>query len=207
MNIFVIGEAKDGKVKRVTHEILSELKRQGQTATMVLVGGPEIEAAAQSAIGMGATKIVALSSGDLAQYSTEGYANALHAFLSTQSPGAILVGATALAKDQEWTYRVFVARFGGRIYRITLAATDYTPETDQRFRLAIQTFRRLTARESNAARPLRIALTSPGANDSAETLAAKMAVPDRQLDRFLVLNGLEPGDEITAGARYKIVVE
>ncbi len=99
MNIFVIGEAKDGKVKRVTHEILSELKRQGQAATMVLVGGADAEAAAQSAVGMGASKIVVLAHEALTQYSTEGYANALHAYLSTQTPGAILVGATALAKD------------------------------------------------------------------------------------------------------------
>lgn len=99
MNIFVIGEIKDGKVKRVTHEILSELKRQGQAATMVLVGGADAESAAQTATGMGATKVVVLMDEALAQYSTEGYANALHAFLSTQSPAAIFAGATTLAKD------------------------------------------------------------------------------------------------------------
>jgi len=99
MNVFVIGEAKDGKVKRVTHEILSELKRQGTTATLLLVGGGEADAAAASATGMGASKIVVLGNEALAQYSTEGYVNALHGYLSTQSPGAIFAGATALAKD------------------------------------------------------------------------------------------------------------
>ena len=34
-----------------------------------------------------------------------------------------------------------------------------------------------------------------------------MAVPDRALDRFLVLNGLERGAALVPGQSYKIVVE
>ncbi len=97
--IFVIGEAKDGKVKRVTHEILSELKRQGAAATLVLVGGTDVEVAAKEATGMGASQVVILTSDALAQYSTEGYVTAIHSYLSTKNPGAIFAGATALAKD------------------------------------------------------------------------------------------------------------
>lgn len=99
MNSFVIGEAKDGKVKRVTHEILSELKRQKITATLIFIGGGDAEAAAATATGMGASKIIVLGGDGVVKYSTDGYANALHAYLSTQSPGAIFAGATAIAKD------------------------------------------------------------------------------------------------------------
>lgn len=118
-----------------------------------------------------------------------------------------LAGATALARDREWTYRVFVARFGGRIYRVTLAAMDYSADTDQRFRSAIETFKRLSPKEAAAARPYRIAIVTAASGDTAESLAAKMAFPDRQLDRFLVINGLEPDDAVSAGTRYKVVVE
>ena len=118
-----------------------------------------------------------------------------------------LAGATAVAKDREWSYRVFAARFGGRIYRVTLAAMEYSPETDQRFMESIRSFKRLTPKEAAAARPYRIGLVTAAAGDTAETLAAKMAFPDRQLDRFLVLNGLEPGDAVSAGTRYKVVAE
>ncbi len=98
-SVFVIGEAKDGKVKRVTHEILSELKRQNTTATLLLIGGSDTEVAASEASAMGAAKVVVLTGDGLAKYSTEGYVNALHTYLATQNPSAIFAGATALAKD------------------------------------------------------------------------------------------------------------
>ena len=34
-----------------------------------------------------------------------------------------------------------------------------------------------------------------------------MAIADRPLDHFLLLNGLEPGASLKPGERYKIVVE
>jgi predicted Zn-dependent protease len=34
-----------------------------------------------------------------------------------------------------------------------------------------------------------------------------MAVPDRQAERFRVLNGLDPGDRLKPGSEAKIVVE
>jgi predicted Zn-dependent protease len=42
---------------------------------------------------------------------------------------------------------------------------------------------------------------------SAEDLARRMMVPDRALDRFLVLNGLERGAQLVPGRSYKIVAE
>ena len=38
-------------------------------------------------------------------------------------------------------------------------------------------------------------------------LAARMALTDRQLDTFLLLNGLEKGAVVEPGKRYKLVVE
>jgi predicted Zn-dependent protease len=43
--------------------------------------------------------------------------------------------------------------------------------------------------------------------DTVEKLAGKMAVADRALDRFRVLNGLDPGDRLKPGSEVKIVVE
>jgi predicted Zn-dependent protease len=34
-----------------------------------------------------------------------------------------------------------------------------------------------------------------------------MAVADRALDRFRVLNGLDPGDKLKPGSEVKVVVE
>jgi len=99
MSVYVIAEHRDGQLKRVTLELLGELKRQNITAMAVILGGPEAAPVAQSLTEFGAAKVVFLESPELSQYSTEGYANAIHAYLSTQSPMAILCGATSQGKD------------------------------------------------------------------------------------------------------------
>jgi len=46
---------------------------------------------------------------------------------------------------------------------------------------------------------------TPG--DTPERLAARMPLVDRPLERFLILNGLNPGDALKAGDKVKIVTE
>jgi predicted Zn-dependent protease len=46
-----------------------------------------------------------------------------------------------------------------------------------------------------------------GLRDTIERLAGRMAVPDRKLERFLILNGLEKDAKLKLGDRVKIVVE
>lgn len=96
--VFLIAEHKEGKLKRVTLEILGELLKQGQDPVVVFAG-KGIEGLAQEVGKKGASHAVVLESDQLAQYSTEGYANALYAYLSKQSPSAIVTGATLQAKD------------------------------------------------------------------------------------------------------------
>ena len=43
--------------------------------------------------------------------------------------------------------------------------------------------------------------------DTVEKLASRMALIDRQVERFRVLNGLEAGDHPKPGEQVKIVVE
>jgi predicted Zn-dependent protease len=38
-------------------------------------------------------------------------------------------------------------------------------------------------------------------------MAAQMKVPDRPLDLFLILNGLQAGAQLRPGDRYKIVTD
>lgn len=98
-NIFLIAEHKDGQIKRVSYEILSELVRQKTTVTVVLPGGPSVAGLASSFGQYGATKVLVLESPQLEKYSTEGYANALHQCLSSQDPAVIVTGATSQGKD------------------------------------------------------------------------------------------------------------
>jgi predicted Zn-dependent protease len=117
-----------------------------------------------------------------------------------------LPGATALAKEGEWTYRVFAVRLGTQVYRIIFAALHFSPELDARFKAAAQSFRRLSGEEARAARPARIALVSARGDVDFANLAARMPGDDK-LERFMVLNGLDSDAHPVPGQQYKIVVE
>lgn len=99
MSIYLIAEHKDGKLKRVSLEILSECLRQGVEATCLLAGSGGLESAAQELGKQGAKKVVVLENAELKTYSNEGLANAFHAYLAKQSPTAIITGASWLGKD------------------------------------------------------------------------------------------------------------
>jgi electron transfer flavoprotein alpha subunit len=107
--VFVIAEQHEGQLKRVTAEIIGELVKQG-VDPVVIVPGASTPTGVTEAIGKaGASVVIALEAEGLKQYSTEGYANALHAYLASQSPAAILTGATSQGKD--FTPRL-AAKFG-----------------------------------------------------------------------------------------------
>jgi predicted Zn-dependent protease len=116
-------------------------------------------------------------------------------------------GATAAAKGDQWDFRLYAIRFGSDVYRFIFASKHRTPETDRIFRDSINSFRRMSLAESEDAKPLRLQVVTVGPGDTVEKLAMRMAVPDRQLERFRVLNGLEASDRLKSGSEVKIVVE
>jgi predicted Zn-dependent protease len=115
--------------------------------------------------------------------------------------------ATAGAKGDQWSFRLFAVRFGSDVYRFIFATKHMTPEIDRAFRDSVATFRRMSIAESKAARPLRLRVVTVGAGDTPEQLAGRMAVSDRKLERFRILNGLEAGAHLNPGDLVKIVVE
>lgn len=115
--------------------------------------------------------------------------------------------ATALAHGDQWTFRLYALRFGSEVYRFIFASKQKSAEIDRAFRNSVQTFRRLQLAEIQAARPLRLAIATVGPGDTIERLAQRMAVPDRALERFRIINGLEQGQKLAPGDKVKIVVE
>jgi len=114
---YLIAEHKEGALKRVTLEILADLKRQGIDPVVVIAGASGLDALAAEAGKKGATKAVLIEHADLGQYTTEGYANAIYAYVSKQSPAAVITGATSQGKD-------FLPRLAAK-FRVGLA-TDCT---------------------------------------------------------------------------------
>jgi len=115
--------------------------------------------------------------------------------------------ATATAKGDQWAFRLFAVRFGSDVYRFIFAAKHMTPEVDRAFRDSVGTFRRMSLAESKAARPLRLRILTVGSGDTVEQLASRMAATDHKVERFRILNGLEPGERLKPGDLVKIVVE
>jgi predicted Zn-dependent protease len=99
-------------------------------------------------------------------------------------------------------------RYGNDVYRFIYAAKNFTPETDAAFRASIESFRRLTQVEINAARPLRIKIVRVKSGETAESIAARhMAHTDHAAERFRVLNGLAQTARLKTGEPVKILVE
>jgi predicted Zn-dependent protease len=115
--------------------------------------------------------------------------------------------ATATARGEQWSFRLFAIRYGSEVYRIAFAARELTPQLEALFREAASTFRRVPPEEAQAIRPLKIKLHRVVAGDTPERLAQRSAFGDRHLERFLVLNGMPRGAKLTPGDYVKIVTE
>ena len=115
--------------------------------------------------------------------------------------------ATATAAGDQWQFRIYALRFGTDVYRFIFAAKKKTNESDRSFRDTVNSFRRLTLAEIQAARPLRIKVVTAQPGDTVETLAQRMQGVDRAVDRFRVLNGLDSRATIKPRERLKIVVD
>ena len=68
-------------------------------------------------------------------------------------------------------------------------------------------FRKLSDKEAAALKPYRLRVVTVKAGDTVQSLAAKMPFETANVDRFLVLNGLESGARLTPGQRVKIIRE
>lgn len=95
-----------------------------------------------------------------------------------------------------------------QIFRFTMiSAPAQAKAMSEPYRQTALSFRRLTAQEAAALKPLRIKIVKAVAGDTAEKFAARMALPDYRLDWFRVLNAIGPNDVIVPNQRVKLVVE
>src|SRR5262249_39277924 len=115
--------------------------------------------------------------------------------------------ATALAKGDQWSFRVYALRFGTDVYRFIYATKRMTPEGDKTFHHWVVSSRRMGLAETSSAKPLRLKVVTVAEGDTVERLAARMAIHDRPVERFRVLNGLAAGDRLQPGDTVKIVSE
>jgi predicted Zn-dependent protease len=118
-----------------------------------------------------------------------------------------LPAASAVARGDQWHFRVYALRFGSDVYRFIFAAKQKSTESERNARETVGSFRRLTLEEIQAARPLRIKVITVQPGDTVESLSHRMAGVDRPAERFRVLNGLDAHAQVKVRDRVKIVVD
>lgn len=115
--------------------------------------------------------------------------------------------AIASSQGKEWSFRMAALRIGPTTFRLVVAGRASDAALDALFRRSLDSIRQLSGEEARAIRPLRVQVVTSVEGDTVEALAARMVVPNRSVERFLVLNGLDRDARVKPGEPYKIVVE
>lgn len=74
------------------------------------------------------------------------------------------------------------------------------------FEPMFDSLRRISANEAAQVVPRRVDVVTAGSSDTVQSLAARMAFSDAQVERFRVLNGLASNAQLVPGEKYKIIV-
>ncbi|WP_338750521.1 electron transfer flavoprotein subunit alpha/FixB family protein [Bacillus sp. FJAT-52991] len=98
--VLVLGEVRDGALRNVSFEAIAAGKKvaEGGEVVGVLLGDSVSSYAAQM-IHYGADRVVTVEDEKLAQYTSDGFSQALLAVVDQESPEGIVFGHTALGKD------------------------------------------------------------------------------------------------------------
>src|SRR6185312_2914387 len=116
-----------------------------------------------------------------------------------------LDAASGVAKTDQWSFRVAVARFQGQVVRFIFAAKADSARFSQGAQATLASFRPTTPADLRAIRKVSVKVIVAHAGDTADKLAQRMASLSRGIDLFYILNNLLPGDPVVAGQKYKII--
>jgi predicted Zn-dependent protease len=114
--------------------------------------------------------------------------------------------ASGVAKTDQWNFRVQVVRFSGKVYRFIFAARIDSELFARGADQTIKSFRAATAADLRQVHSLAIKTVTAGPVDTADSLARRMGGVSDATNLFYILNNLYPGDPVTPGAAYKVVV-
>ena len=100
--VFAITEQRDGELRKVSFEVVSEGRRVADglgTELTAVVLGAGIEGLAEELKKYGADKIWVADDPALADYTTDAYTNILSGLIQSADPQVIILGASAQGKD------------------------------------------------------------------------------------------------------------
>ncbi|WLR56130.1 electron transfer flavoprotein subunit alpha/FixB family protein [Mesobacillus subterraneus] len=98
--VLVLGEARDGQLRNVSFEAIAAAKTvaEGGEVVGVLIG-ESVNSLGNDLYQYGADKVVAVEEAKLAQYTPDGFSQALMAVIEQENPEGIIFDHTSLGKD------------------------------------------------------------------------------------------------------------
>ncbi|CAM3946508.1 electron transfer flavoprotein subunit alpha/FixB family protein [Mesobacillus thioparans] len=98
--VLVLGEARDGQLRNVSFEAIAAAKTVAEGGEVVgVLLGESVSSLGNDLYQYGADKVVAVEDGKLAQYTPDGFSQALMAVIEQENPEGIIFGHTSLGKD------------------------------------------------------------------------------------------------------------
>ncbi|MEH6947781.1 electron transfer flavoprotein subunit alpha/FixB family protein [Bacillus sp. JJ634] len=96
----VLGEVRDGSLRNVSFEAIGAAKvaADGGEVVGVLIG-ESVQALGVELIQYGADRVVVVEDAKLAQYTSDGFSQALLAVIESENPDGLIIGHTSLGKD------------------------------------------------------------------------------------------------------------
>ncbi|MEH7442400.1 electron transfer flavoprotein subunit alpha/FixB family protein [Heyndrickxia sp. MSNUG] len=98
--VLVLGEARDGSLRNVSFEAIAAAKTvaEGGEVVGVLIGD-SVSSLGKDLYQYGADRVVAVEDAKLAQYTPDGFSQALMAVIEQENPEGLIFGHTSLGKD------------------------------------------------------------------------------------------------------------
>ena len=96
----VLSEVRDGSLRNVSFEAIGAAKLAAEGGEVVgVIIGEGVQALGTQLIHYGADRVVVVEDAKLAQYTTDGYAQALQAVIEAENPEGLIIGHTSQGKD------------------------------------------------------------------------------------------------------------
>lgn len=98
--VMVLGEARDGSLRNVSFEAIAAAKTvaEGGEVVGVLIGD-SVSTLGSALYQYGADRVIVVEDAKLAQYTPDGYSQALMAVIEQENPEGLIFGHTSLGKD------------------------------------------------------------------------------------------------------------
>ncbi|MCL2713092.1 MAG: M48 family metalloprotease [Alphaproteobacteria bacterium] len=143
----------------------------------------------------------------LADYLNSGWMEGIDKATTEDLTIAGYPAASALARGEQWQFRIYVLRYNSDVFRFIFASRQKNAESERNIRDTINSFRRLSLEEIQSARPLRIRIVTVQPGDTVESLSRRSGSIDHPVERFRILNQLDARARVRPNDRVKIIVD